>query len=67
MAAMLLFYTIQRTTSPKFCIFRKSITMHQLYGPTASGATVDPSSQVYSSAMLVLPIVGNWKKKTILG
>jgi hypothetical protein len=31
------------------------------YVPTTSGANVDPTSQVCSSAMLVLPIVGNWK------
>jgi hypothetical protein len=30
-----------------------------LYGPVASGASVDPTSQVCSSAMLVKPIVWN--------
>jgi hypothetical protein len=30
-----------------------------LYGPIASGASVDPTSQVCSSAILVLPIVGH--------
>jgi hypothetical protein len=30
-----------------------------LYDPVASGASVDPTSQVRSSAMLVLPIEGN--------
>jgi hypothetical protein len=32
-----------------------------LYGPIASGASVDPTSQVCSSAMLVFPIVENLK------
>jgi hypothetical protein len=31
------------------------------YGLTASGVSVNPTSQVCSSAMLVLPIVGNLK------
>jgi hypothetical protein len=60
---------------PKFCIFRKSMTIHHcmapdfpkiyvhtsLYGPIASGASVDPTSQVCFSTMLLLPIVGNLK------
>jgi hypothetical protein len=56
--AMSLFYIIQRITFPQFCIFRKSITIHD---PIASGVSVDPSSPVCSSAMLVLSIVLNLK------
>jgi hypothetical protein len=32
-----------------------------LYDPTASGTSVDPTSQVHSSTMLVLPIIQNLK------
>jgi hypothetical protein len=44
----------------KFCIFPKIYKHTSLYSPTASGASVDPTSQVCSPAMFVLPIVGNW-------
>jgi hypothetical protein len=39
--------------------FPKIFNHTSLYGPIASGASVDPTSQVCSSAMLVLTIVGN--------
>lgn len=45
-AATILFYIIQRIISPEFYVF-----------PIASGASINPTSQVYSSAMLVLPII----------
>jgi hypothetical protein len=57
-ATMLLFYIIQWIAMPKFCIFQKSITVHHCMA-IARGASVAPSSQVRSSAMLVLPILGN--------
>jgi hypothetical protein len=60
---MLLPHIIQRTTTPQFCIFWKSITIHHLYCPTASGASVNPKSQVHSSTTLVLPLVGNLKAR----
>jgi hypothetical protein len=58
-AAMSLYYIIQRITKQKFCIFQKSFFHASLYGPTASGTGINPTSQVCLSAMLVLLIVGN--------
>jgi hypothetical protein len=58
---MLLLYIIQRITVPKFCILQKSATIHHCMALIASGASVDPTSQVCSSAMLVLAIAGNLK------
>jgi hypothetical protein len=58
-AVMLLFYIIQRITMSEFCYFPKIYNHTSLYGPGASGASVDATSQICSSAMLVLPIVGN--------
>jgi hypothetical protein len=43
----------------KVSYFPKIFYHASLYGPTASGASVDPTLQVCSSAMLVLQIVGN--------
>jgi hypothetical protein len=39
--------------------FLKIYNHTSLYGPIASGTSVDPTSQICLSAMLVLPIVGN--------
>jgi hypothetical protein len=58
-AAMLLFYVIKRISIPMFCTFRKSFTITLLYVSIVNGASVDPTSQLRSSAMSVLPIVGN--------
>jgi hypothetical protein len=52
-------YIIQTITIPKFCICVKIYNHTSLYDPTATGASVNPTSQVCSHAMLVLPIVGN--------
>jgi hypothetical protein len=51
---------------PKNCYtkafyFPKIFYHTSLYGPIASGASVDPTSQVCWPAMLVLTIVGNFK------
>jgi hypothetical protein len=43
----------------KMLYFSKIYNPTSLYGPTASGVSVDPTSQVFSPAMMVLPIVGN--------
>jgi hypothetical protein len=50
-------------SNPRQVSFPLSIIYNHtsLYCPVGSGATVDPTSQIYSSAMLILPIVGNWK------
>jgi hypothetical protein len=45
----------------KVLYFLKTFHHTSLYGPTASGARADPSSQVCSSTMLVLPILDNCK------
>jgi hypothetical protein len=46
-AAMFLFYVVQSF------VFQKIYCLTSLYGPIASGASVDPTSQVCSSAMSV--------------
>jgi hypothetical protein len=46
-------------TVPKFCIFPKIYNLTSMYGPTASGAGVDPILQLLWPATLVLPIAGN--------
>jgi hypothetical protein len=43
----------------KVLYFPKIYNRTSSYGPIASAVSVDPTSQVRSSAMLVLPIVGN--------
>jgi hypothetical protein len=43
----------------KVLYFLKIYNHTSLYGPIASGASVDPTSQVCWSAMLVLPIAEN--------
>jgi hypothetical protein len=43
----------------KVLYFLKIYNQTLLYGPIASGASVDPISQVCSSAMLVLPTTEN--------
>jgi hypothetical protein len=43
----------------KVLYYSKICYLTSLYSPIASGASVDPTSQVCSPAMLVLPIVGN--------
>jgi hypothetical protein len=43
----------------KVLYFMKVSNHTSLYGPVASGASADPTSQVCSSAVLVLPIVEN--------
>jgi hypothetical protein len=43
----------------KVWYFPKIHNLTSLYSPTASGASVDPTSHFCSSAMLVLLIVGN--------
>jgi hypothetical protein len=45
----------------KVLYFPKTYNNTSLYGPTASGASVDTTPQVRSSAMLVLPIIINIK------
>jgi hypothetical protein len=52
---MLLFYIVQIITVLKLCIFQRYMTI-SLYDPVLSGANVAPTSQVRSSAMLVLLI-----------
>jgi hypothetical protein len=59
-AAILLVYITQRITTPKFCIF-ENILPSSLYDTIVSGASVDPTSEVRSSVILVLLIVGNHK------
>jgi hypothetical protein len=59
-AAMLLFYIIQRITT-RVLYFPQIYNYTSLCGPIASGTSVDPTSQVCSSAMLVLPIAENLK------
>jgi hypothetical protein len=56
---MLSFYITQKVTVPKFCIFRKIFNHASSCGTTVSGASVDPTSQVSLSAMLILPVVEN--------
>jgi hypothetical protein len=58
-AAMLLFCFIQRITIPKLCYFSKLYYRTSLYVRIVSGASVDSTSHVRSSANLVLSIVGN--------
>jgi hypothetical protein len=58
-ATLLLFYTKQEIAKPNFRIFSENLNYTSLYGPIVSGASVDPTSQVCSPAMLVLPIAGN--------
>lgn len=53
--------TIQRTTMPQLYTLSKIFYHTSFYRPTASGANVDPTSEVSSSAMLVLIIAGNKK------
>jgi hypothetical protein len=43
----------------KILYFLKIFYQTSLFVPVASGASVDPTSQVCSSVVLVLPIVGN--------
>jgi hypothetical protein len=51
---------MKATTVPKVTMITK-INNHNtsLYDPTASDASFDPTSQVSSSTILLLPIVGN--------
>jgi hypothetical protein len=53
---MSLLYIIQSITKPSPVLIHTSLS-----AATASGASVNPASQIYSSAMLVLSIVENWK------
>jgi hypothetical protein len=55
--AMLLFYIIQRITTPKFCIFQKSITIRHCMALLQVALVSIP--QVCSSTILVLLIAGN--------
>jgi hypothetical protein len=43
-------------TKKSFVFFSKIYNLTSLYGPIASGASVDPISEVLSTAMLVLQI-----------
>jgi hypothetical protein len=54
--AVILHYTKNYCT--KVLYFPKIYNHTLLNGPIASGASVDPTSQVCSSAMLILPILG---------
>jgi hypothetical protein len=58
-AIMLLFYTKNYLSEVSY--FPRMYNRTSSCGPTASGANVDPTSQVCSPAMLVLPIVDNCK------
>jgi hypothetical protein len=49
------YFTLYKELFSKVLYFLKIHT--SLHGPIASGASVNPTSQVCSSAMLVLPIV----------
>jgi hypothetical protein len=60
-ATMLLFYIVQRIIIQIFCIFPKIFYHTSPYGPIASGASVDPTSQFCSSAMSILPIAESLK------
>jgi hypothetical protein len=60
-AAMLLFYIAQGITVPEVLYFPKIFYSTSLCSRVAGGTGVDPTSRVYSSAMSVLPIVGNRK------
>jgi hypothetical protein len=55
-ADMLLFYIIQRITTPEFCTFQKSVTIHHCM---ALLQVVLVSILPHKFARLVLPIVGN--------
>jgi hypothetical protein len=44
---------------PKVLYFPKIYNHTSLYGPIASGTSVDPTLQVCLAAMMVFPIVGN--------
>jgi hypothetical protein len=55
------YFTLYKESFPKVLYFPKTYYHTSLYGPTVNGASVDPTSQVCSFAMLALPIVGNWK------
>jgi hypothetical protein len=55
---VILHYT--KNLHSKVLYFMKNYNLTSLYGPNASGASVNPTSQVFSSAMLVLLIVGSW-------
>jgi hypothetical protein len=59
-AAAMLFYIIKNYFS-KFLYFPKFYNHTSLYGLNASDVSVYPTSQVCSSTMLVLLIVGNLK------
>jgi hypothetical protein len=55
---VLLLYIVKNDYT-KILYFRNIKSHTSLRGPTASGASVDPTSLAYSSAMLVLHNVGN--------
>jgi hypothetical protein len=45
----------------KLHIYRRSITMQILQDPKLSGASIAPTSQVRTSTILLLLVVGNYK------
>jgi hypothetical protein len=57
----MLFYIMQIITVSEFCIFPQICNHLSLFGPDANGGSVNPTSQVCSFAMLVLPIVGKYE------
>jgi hypothetical protein len=54
---VILHYT--KNYSTKVLYFPRIYDHISLYGPIASGASIDHTSQVCSSAMFALPVVGN--------
>jgi hypothetical protein len=61
-AAMLLFHNMQRITLSNFFIFRKSMTLyHCMVLIKVAVVLIPPQTFVRRYAVLVLPIVGNWK------
>jgi hypothetical protein len=58
-AAMFSFDVMQRIVFPSVLCFPKMFKLTSLRGHTTSGASVDRTSQVCSSAMLGLPIIEN--------
>jgi hypothetical protein len=56
-AILLLYYT--KNYHAKLLYFLKIVYKTSLYDTTASGAVVDPTSQVCSSTMLALPSLEN--------
>jgi hypothetical protein len=53
------FALYKRTTATKIVYFSKICCRTQIKDPVLSGTSVSPTSQVHTSAVLVLPIVGN--------